>query len=308
MFSMKNFISGWNEFFYRKSSAETLCVFRMILGFLLVLNGVSLIEDFYEWFGIGDRALVPLEDSFTFYSNFRINLFNYLSPTVYSAWFILFAYILSSFTMMIGFWSRTSTFISFVLLVTLQNRNYAILNSGDTLLRCMLFPMIFAPTHVLFSVDCYLRKGINRPCDTQITILPLRLLQLQFSVVYLSTALFKLKGIDWVDGSAVYYTSRLLNFQRVVLPIVFDYPSFVKAATWSALFIEFAMGTLVWVKEFRVWVLAAGIILHLSIEISMSIGFFEWVMIAGYILFITPEDLKWLKLKGQMFYAPGPSV
>ncbi|WPU65930.1 HTTM domain-containing protein [Peredibacter starrii] len=293
MFSLKSFTDGWNRFFYSQTDATALCLFRIMFGFFLFLNGISLVEDFEAWFGIGDNSLVPLFDSFTFYGDARINIFKWLSPTELSAWFVLITYIVTSIGVMIGFKTRISTIICFVLMVSLQNRNYAILNSGDTIMRCLLFLMIFAPTQVKFSVDAYLREKSGEPYKPDILILPLRLMQLQFSLVYFATTLFKLKGYDWVDGTAVYYTSRLVNFQRIVLPFVFDFPSLVKFATWSALFIEFAMGTLVWVKELRIWVLLSGILLHLGIEVSMSIGFFEWVMIAGYILFLEPDEVRW---------------
>lgn len=297
MVSLRSFIDGWNRFFYSHTDATALSLFRIMFGFFLFLNGISLVEDFDAWFGVGTNALVPLHDSFTFYNDLRINIFKWLSPTELSAWFVLLTYILTSIGVMIGFKTRISTIICFILMVSLQNRNYAILNSGDTIMRCMLFLMMFAPTQVKYSVDAYLREKDGIPYNTNIPILTLRLMQLQFSLVYLATTLFKLKGYDWVDGTAVYYTSRLVNFQRVVLPFIFDFPSFVKFATWSALFIEFAMGTLVWVKELRIWVLLAGILLHLGIEVSMSIGFFEWVMIAGYMLFLEPKEIQWFSTR-----------
>lgn len=295
MISLKGFINGWDRFFYSKTDATALCLFRIFLGFCLFLNGISLVEDFHAWFGVGDDSLLPVLDSFRLYSDLRINVFKIMSPTETTAWFILWTYILASIGVMVGFKTRISTIISFVLLVSLQNRNYAILNSGDTLLRCMLFLMMFAPAHVKYSFDAYWMDKKGAPYSSEIPIFTIRLMQLQFSLVYLATTLFKLKGYDWVDGTAVYYTSRLINFQRFVLPIVFDFPSLVKFFTWSALFIEFAMGTLVWVKELRPWVLLSGILLHLGIEISMSIGFFEWVMIAAYILFLEPKEVFWFK-------------
>ena len=295
MFSLKSFMIGWDRFFYSKTDATALCLFRVFLGFCLFLNGISLVEDFHAWYGVGDDALIPVLDSFRLYSDLRINLFKIMSPTESTAWFILWSYIIASFGVMIGFKTRISTIVSFILLVSLQNRNYAILNSGDTILRCMLFLMIFSPSHVKYSVDSYLMSKRGPAYDSEIPIFTIRLMQLQFSLVYLATTLFKLKGYDWVDGTAVYYTSRLINFQRFVLPFVFDFPSLVKFFTWSALFIEFAMGTLVWVKELRPWVLLSGILLHIGIEISMSIGFFEWVMIAAYILFLEPKEVFWFK-------------
>lgn len=310
MFSINSFFTGWDKFFYSKTDATALCLFRIMFGFFLFLNGISLVQDFHEWYGLGDKALVPLHDSMNFYSNFRINIYNWLSPTESSAWLVLITYIVTSVFIMIGFKTRVSTLICFILMVSMQNRNYSILNSGDTLMRCMLFLMIFAPTHVKYSVDAFLRKEKGMPYSPEISITTIRLMQLQFSLVYFATTLFKLKGYDWVDGTAVYYTSRLVNFQRIVLPIVFDFPSLVKFATWSALFIEFAMGTLVWVRELRIWVLLAGLLLHLGIEVSMSIGFFEWVMIAAYILFLEPKEMNWIKerlLRLLPFKTPSPA-
>ncbi len=301
MLSIKTFFAGWDKFFYSSTDSSALCIFRIMFGFFLFLNGISLVQDFHEWYGLGSMSLVPLADSLTFYSNTRINIFKWMSPTEFSAWVVLVTYIVTSLGVMVGFKTRFSTIVCFILMVSLQNRNYSILNSGDTLMRCMLFLMIFAPTQVKYSFDAWLRKKQGAPYRTEISILTLRLMQLQFSLVYLATTLFKLKGYDWVDGTAVYYTSRLVNFQRVVLPFVFDFPTLVKFSTWSALFIEFAMGTLVWVKELRIWVLLAGIVLHLFIEVSMSIGFFEWVMIAGYLLFLEPGDVRWVKQRFAKF-------
>jgi uncharacterized membrane protein YphA (DoxX/SURF4 family) len=293
MISFISFARGWNDFFYGKTDAGPLCLFRILLGVCLVLNGLSVVEDFQVWYGIGNDSLVPLADSLRFYGEPRINLFQWLTPTEDSSRLVLTAYLLSSVFVLVGYKTRISTIVCFLLLVSLQNRNYAILNSGDTILRCLLFPMIFAPAHVLYSVDSLL-KTRTRPYSREVFLVTIRLLQLQFSIVYLATTLFKLKGYDWVDGTAVYYTSRLENFQRIVLPVVFDYPLLVKSATWFALFVEFAMGTLVWVKELRPWVLLSGLLLHLGIELTMSIGFFEWIMVGTYLLFLTPREFSLL--------------
>lgn len=292
MFSFKGFVEGWNNFFYSETSPDALCYFRIFLGFFLFLNGISLIPDFEAWYGVGVNSLLPLKDSFNLYSNLRINLFKWLSPTEASAWFVLITYSVASFLLMIGLKTRISAIVTFILLVSLQNRNYTILNSGDTLMRCMLFVLMLSPSGVKFSMDAWLRAKKGLPGVDRIPYTTVRLLQLQFALVYFATTLFKLKGYDWVDGTAVYYTSRLTNFQRFAIPLVFDIPSLTKFFTWSALAIEFAMGVLIWVKEWRKWVLLSGIALHLGIEITMSIGFFEWVMISAYILFLEGDEIK----------------
>jgi antimicrobial peptide system SdpB family protein len=306
MMSFNTFLKGWDNFFHSKTDASTLCLFRICLGFCLFLNGISLVEDFQAWFGTDENSLVPLADSLRLYSDFRINLYALLSPTETSAWLILITYIVSSVTFMIGYKSRLSSIVCFILLVSIQNRNYTILNSGDTIMRCMLFLMMFAPIHLMYSVDAWEKKRNGEQVSTEISIVTIRLLQLQFSLVYLATTLFKLKGYDWVDGTAIYYTSRLENFQRIVLPVIFDYSPLVKFMTWTALLIEFAMGSLIWIKEWRKWVLLAGLALHLGIEVSMSIGFFEWVMISAYILFLEPAEYRYLIDKAKSLFSRIP--
>jgi hypothetical protein len=295
MFSFKSFRQGWNNFFYEEVDSSSLCLFRIILGFFLLVNGVSLIPDFDIWYGLGSNSLLPLNDSLNLSSTLRLNLFKWMSPTENSAWFILIAYTVSSFSFMVGFKTRASGIFCFILLVSLQTRNYAILNSGDTLMRCLLFPLMFSPVGRKYSVDAYLVKKMGITKSDLIPVTFLRLLQLQFSLVYLATTLFKLKGYDWVDGTAIYYTARLENFRRLAIPGIFDYAILCKILTWSALFIEFSMGSLVWVKEWRRWVLLSGIILHLGIELTMSIGLFEWIMMGAYVLFLQKNEIDSLK-------------
>lgn len=302
MFSFESFRTGWNNFFYSETDPTSLSLFRIVLGFFLFLNGISLIPDFEVWFGLSTNSLVPLHDALRFYTNLRFNIFKWLSPTETSAFVVLILYTISAFLLMIGFKTRIAGIVCFLLLVSMQNRNYVILNSGDTIMRCMLFLLMLSPCHTKFSIDAWIQEKRGKPYPEKISITFIRLMQLQFSLVYFATTLFKLKGYDWVDGTAVYYTSRLVNFQRVALPYVFDFAITNKFITWSALFIEFAMGTLIWVKEWRKWVLIFGLALHLGIEITMSIGFFEWIMVGSFILFLESEELHKLLVPFRNLY------
>jgi hypothetical protein len=291
MISLNTIKNWWNDFFYSSTEAHALSIFRLLLGFFLTLNAVALIPDIDLWFH-PFNSLVSLQRSMGLYNSARINLFFWLAPSESVTYIIVFSYLISSISFMLGYKTRISALIAFVCLASMQNRMYSILNSGDTVMRCMLFPMLFAPSNRLYSIDSIIAKRSGESFSTIIPITTVRLLQLQFSLVYLATTLFKLKGYDWVDGTAVYYSSRLVSFQRVVIPYIFDYMFLIKFATWTALIIEGAMGSLVWIKEFKYPVLIAGLILHIGIEITMSIGFFEWIMMSAYLLFVDPAHIK----------------
>ena len=62
--------------------------------------------------------------------------------------------------------------------------------------------------------------------------------------------------------------------------------------TWSTLAVELALGTLIWIRELRYWVLLAGVGLHLGIELSMNIPMFEWIMIITMLCMVDPKDMK----------------
>jgi len=101
----------------------------------------------------------------------------------------------------------------------------------------------------------------------------------------------KLKGAPWLQGTALFYVYRLDELKRFPLPSWFLHPVVLKLGSWSALVLEFSLGVLVWVKEFRYVLLALGLLLHLWLEYSL-IPLFQWDILSAYILFIDANDLR----------------
>jgi hypothetical protein len=126
-----------------------------------------------------------------------------------------------------------------------------------------------------------------------------RWIQLQLAFVYFQAFFSKIPGKHWIDGWAVYFASRYDDCQRFMIPYVFDTPFVIKGLTWGTLVIEFALWTLVWFKEVKYWVLFAGILMHLGIDLTMNLPMFEWIMMVCYLSFVEPKDLtramNWLK-------------
>lgn len=292
MFSIKSLLDGWNKFFFSDESPATLGVYRILFGFLNVINAASLIPDATAWFGTAEGSTLPMYISKFLYNGFRVNLFNWLANNDTSMWFILIGYLIFSVMLTVGLKSRLSAIMTFILLISIQNRNFMILNSGDTVLKCLGFLMMFAPSGAALSIDSWLNFRKTGKRIEKVKITTIRLMQIQFSLVYLATFLFKSYGDMWVDGTATYYTARLISFQRVVIPHLFDYMWSVKMMTWSALIIEGALGTVIWIKELKYLVVLAGIALHIGIELTMSIGFFEWMMLFSFVLFVDGEHME----------------
>jgi predicted DCC family thiol-disulfide oxidoreductase YuxK len=184
--------------------------------------------------------------------------------------------------------------IVYLTLITLHHRNSLILNSGDTFLRLATFFMMFAPAGAALSLDRLMRIARGKEEGEPEPRAPWaqRLIQCQLAFLYLYAFVWKVLGSMWLSGTAVYYTSRIAEFWRFKLPYVFEHIWTIKLWTWATLVIELALGTLVWIKEFKYWVLLAGVLLHLGIDYTMNIPLFGYTMMGAYILFVEPEDLR----------------
>jgi hypothetical protein len=73
----------------------------------------------------------------------------------------------------------------------------------------------------------------------------------------------------------------------------------VYVTTFMTLAVELALGTLVFYKPLRKWVLLGGVLLHAFIEYSMNIPLFSWLMVTLYISFYDGEEIEaWARQLG----------
>ncbi len=101
-----------------------------------------------------------------------------------------------------GLRTRVVTVASWLLLVSLQNRNVLILNAGDTLLRLLLFWGMFLPLGARFSLDA--RRGRTREQSDVALSAATAAFTFQLCVVYWCSAVLKTDP-SWTDGTALFY-------------------------------------------------------------------------------------------------------
>ena len=63
-------------------------------------------------------------------------------------------------------------------------------------------------------------------------------------------------------------------------------------ATYATMFWEVTFGLLMLNRWTRRVTLTTGVLLHLSLWITLELGVFSWVMLASYIAFVEPEWLS----------------
>lgn len=308
---LKTLIKAIDEFLFKPQPVHNVALLRIGLGFLLLFNWAMIYADIDSLFG--PNGMVSLATSQQYGNQLRFSLFDYLPNTMKVTSTLAFVNLAAVIAMTIGFWTRTSIAVAFVTLVSFHHRNGFILNSADSVLRVFLFLMLFTHCADLFSVDRWLKlkKGKAPLIPEEKSPWALRMIQIQFCLIYIATVMFKLKGDRWVDGTAIYVASRLDDFVRFELPLL-NNMLMIKWLTWGTLAIEIALGTLVWIKEFRYWVLLGGVFLHLGIEYTMAIPVFEWAMIILMLSMVDPRDLQALlekqKAKHPKIFKPTPAT
>ena len=282
--SLKTPATLWYRLWFEPQSPAPICMFRILLAAIVFLSSLTWAPDLFTWFGYD--GIVSVETMRQYEEFNRLSLLDWLPP---DNRFVLSLYVLlllSALSLMVGFKSRLSALILFICLASFHHRNLLIFHSGDTLMRVCLFLLLFGPIDRMYAIDSRGKAPAQASPWVQ------NLLRFQIAIVYAHSFFSKMEGSTWWDGTAIYYALHMEDFYRFPVPLLFDNIMTVKLATWSTLVIELALWTLIWISGLRYYVLAAGVILHLGIDWSMNLPFFEDLMIASYVLFLKPEDIE----------------
>jgi hypothetical protein len=304
------------DFWVKPIRAEPLAAFRICLGLTLFFSTLESIVVNFDLYMGPDRLMPPSSidpwiikrNSWTLFRG-PINipyLETHLPDRYKEAWvnwaedprhtyWLLQLWMLASLCMAMGLYTRFSTILTWALTVSFHYRYSWFLNGGDQLVRCGLFYLMFAPAGKVWSLDAWLgraRNGAN-PTNGPVFIRPwtVRLLQIQLACVYFFTGIYKL-GDDWYYGEAVYWVLKditLTRFPYSWLPI----PLFIcRILTWATLVFEIGWPLFVVIPFLRPWLLVGGVLFHLGILFHTDIGWFSFISLAWYPLFLSGETFR----------------
>jgi hypothetical protein len=291
MVTLKSIQKFWNDFFFTPKPVEGVAVFRVLWCSMLLLNALFQIDSINDFYG--PNAIVSFSTAKNQFPYPHLNIFQYIHVTSHFFYNIFGIYILSLILSIVGFYTKISLVVSFILLVSLHQRSIWQLSSSELLMRITMMYLIFSPSAHAYSIDSILaRKRNKKPLELEWAPWAIRLIQIQLSVVYLWTFWHKLKGDTWFDGSALYYATRLESMKNMSVPFLLDSMPSIRLMSWGTLLIELSLGLFIWIKECRPLLIILGILFHLSIEFMMAIPFFEHVMILLLFTFVDPHWVR----------------
>lgn len=269
----------WEDFFFAPMPLQICAAMRIAFGVLMTVTSAVIFANADRWFG--PHGLLPFAASRTIVDADTLTIFQWFADSALAPRALAGVMLLNCAGLVLGWHGRIHAACLFVLYTSFIHRNLAVFDSEDTVLRLACFFLVLMPVDSAWGVRA--SRLAHRPAPP---IWPLRLWQLEMTLIYLSTALLKLQGQEWWDGSALHYSLGVELYQRFPVPdALANGPVMSRLATWSVLAVESALPLALWVPRWRKCAIGAAIALHLAIDYSMNLFLFEWAMIAGLLAF-----------------------
>jgi hypothetical protein len=195
--------------------------------------------------------------------------------------------------------------ICFLLVCSIQNR---IPNNtgGDTILRMLLFWMMFLPVGDHWSMDCR-RKGYHPPrliCSAATVAL---LLQVCF--IYWFSSIFKNDATWRVHHTAVHLAFGMESFQLPLAAWLLNYPAVTKVMTQTTLFLQeimpfAALAPVLTFWRIRTFAAASFMAFHLlGLGLTMRLGLFPVIAAAAWLPFLPPPLFSMLRRRIKVGYS-----
>ena len=271
---------------------RSLAVLRIGLGLLLLCDLGVRWPDLAAHYS--DEGLLPRAAMQSYFDSrpglLSLHMLFGTVPAV-SALFAIAATIAAAFAL--GYRTRLTGFLSLVLLCSLQARNPFVLSGGDSLLRMLLFWMLFLPGGARFSIDAWradLSGAVSTTGNRHFSIGAAGLV-LQVAFVYWFSALLKDHPAWRSEGSAIYLALSIDQFAKPLGHAMLAWPGLLKVLTLATFWLE-VIGPLAaflsaWQGRFRLAVIAVFLGFHLvALNLTMELGIFPWVCAVGWLAFL----------------------
>jgi hypothetical protein len=220
--------------------------------------------------------------------------------------------------LLVGYRTRAAALVSLALALSLQARNPFVLNSGDLLLWQLLLLSTFLPIGSRWSVDSLrdrTRSGSDGEGDHEIAdvggdreedgvvdrdrvaSLATATLLVHVTLVYVSNAIFKLRGDHWLAGEGAAIAFSMDQFTILLGPWIAGSPALLVAINYLWLGLLLASPLLVLAAD-RVRTLLAAAIAggHLGMTVTMAIAVFPLVSVVSLLVFLGPG--VWDRVEG----------
>lgn len=265
---------------------------RILLGLAILIALVDGSLSFLHYFS--EDGYLPL--SITPRESFSVL---YLSddPVFVSIVFILS--IIAALLFTAGFQTKITGIVTWVLVVSLHNRNTHIVAGGDGVIEVILFWIMFLPVGDRYSYDALRRDDADLPLGENgyFSLYNFGLF-LQIFTIYFVTAAVK-NSPEWnAERSAVFYSFKLEYITRPLAQSLLAYPDLMKALTFLTIQIERLAPFFLLIPNntFRVFAIVTLMLFHIATGILFTVGVFPFACCAALAGLLPSSAIDGLRL------------
>ncbi len=313
---LQRLTAGLNQFWFAEESTLSLGIFRIVLG-LLILWILLISHPNWDLF-YGAQGSYPFSEWSQSYGqglNAAVTSILSWSTDPRWLWTVYGLELVTAVAFILGFQSRVSTILMFFLWASLFNRNLALVNGQDQIIKMMLFFACFAPMGNSLSLDRWLwqRRQPEAIFPDQQPRWSWRLMQVSMAILYIFAGPAKLNSdIAWRDGTALYYVSLSDRWYRF-FDVDFLHGELINwLLTYGTITIQILFPYLVWFKGIGDLLLAAMTIKHIFMVILLSpyVTYFNLAVLSTFILFVRPTawqaGIHWTQQQFLRWFHPVP--
>ena len=273
---------------------RSLALFRVLVSSLLITDFLFTRLPYFTLF-YTDKGVLPLAT--IPYTDVNSSL-NFVSANSGYQMTLFILAVLCFFMLLVGYKTKSAIFGAWILYISFRSRNYLIWNAGIIVMILMLFWSLCLPLSRYFSIDSSFTKDNQKRQTTRVFSVNSFAFISQILLIYYFAYLHK-TGELWKSGQALYYILMMDEFRTPWGDILLQYPSIMQALTQLTLYIECLIPILFILFGFW-WPLRMAIIFimcgfHLSMELFLHTGFFQYICIIGWMAFLPGEF--WEKIK-----------
>jgi hypothetical protein len=256
---------------------RSLALSRIILGSVLLVDILTRLQDLTAHYT--DTGVLSRQNLLDHYDmNIKWSL-HLLSGDAGMQLVLFIIAAIFAVMLIIGWNTKIATIVSWILLVSVQNRIPIINDAGDVAFRLVLFWAMFLPWGTYFSVDG--RKQKAKP-KQHFSVGAFAFI-FQLVLLYWTSVIYK-SGAPWTsDYTALYFTLSLDQFTTRIGYIVYQFYDLMKVLTFMVIRYEVIGPALLLIPFFNGLIRTVGALglmaMHAGMGLSMELGIFPLVMI-----------------------------
>ncbi|OIB58228.1 HTTM domain-containing protein [Natrialba sp. SSL1] len=260
---------------------RTLALFRIALALLILVDLFLRARNFSYFYT--EAGPVPQSLATAALSTDAPSVyFLTTDPTGTAALFVVHGVL--AVLLLVGYYTRVATALSLVFVLSLDLRNPLVLSYADTLFVWLLFWAIFLPLGERWSIDAV---HADRERRASVASIGTALALLQMITMYTVNGYHKSGSTLWPSGEAAVLVFGLDDMTFLLADSLHAVPSLLQAGGFAWYYMLCLSGLLVLARgRLRTGLVSIYMVAHLSFAVTVRIGAFAFVALAGLILFL----------------------